>query len=253
MDNSKFIVAPVKNRFFAFLIDVFFVYLIRFFYTNIALNFWLKNEVMLFLNKYKLLFGDVNLKRITNIEVMFFLRSNLFKELMLFVAGIFIISIAYDIVFQLSKWSATLGQKFLGIYVISKNGEKIRWYQAVIRGIMINIPWIFISFIMFSKELVVYDVDIIDKQTFIISIILFLSWYDMIFLTKNKIVFHDYVSRTLVVVKNKEKYAENRSSMLDFLFPNPKGMYEDLKGIIKKQIEVAKEMKRKYKEEKNKK
>lgn len=82
--------------------------------------------------------------------------------------------------------------------------------------------------------------------------LLFLSWYDLAFLTKSKIVFHDYVAKTLVVVKNKEKYLHNNGGILNILFPDFRDLYKNLKASITTQIKNAKEMKQKYKEEKEK-
>ena len=199
-----------------------------------------------------MLYGSFDLTKITNIEVVFFLRSDLFKNLVLFVIGMFMVSMLYDVIFLLTKWSATFGQKICGIYVISKDGQKIKWYQCLVRGVMMNTPWMFIFFIIFGKNLSIYEINVVDKQTFIISMLLFLSWYDLAFLTKSKIVFHDYITKTLVVVKNKEKYIHNDSNILNILFPDFRDLYRNLKANITTQIKNAKEMKQKYKEEKEK-
>jgi hypothetical protein len=77
-----------------------------------------------------------------------------------------------------------------------------------------------------------------------------LTWYDVAFFTKNKIVFHDLVTKTVVVIKDKDNYVENSGGLWSVLFPNFKDMYRGLKEHTAKQIEYAKELKKKYKEEK---
>lgn len=249
MNNEKMIAAPVRNRFFAFLIDVFLVYLIRFFYINLSLRLWLKDPIINFLQKYKLLYGELNFNKITPIEITYFLNSNLFRTLILFFCGIFIIPVIYNAILFSTKWSATIGQKLLGIYVVSKNGEKMNFLQILFRSIFINVPWAFIFIVMFAKMLSDYGIyGIMNQQYFIISLILFLSWYDLIFLTKNKLIFHDIITGTRVIVKDAEKYEqENLDNIWKYIFPDFKDMWKNLKELVKSQMAKAKEIKEQYK------
>lgn len=252
MNNEKMIAAPARNRFFAFLIDVFLVYLIRFFYINLSLQLWLREPIINFLKKYKMLYGDLNLSKITPIEITYFLNSSLFKTLILFFCGVFIIPVIYNAILFSTKWSATIGQKLLGIYVVSNNGKKMNFIQIIFRSIFINVPWAFIFSVMLAKMLSDYGLpEAMNQKYFIISLILFLSWYDLIFLTKNKLVFHDYITCTRVIIKNVEKYEQqNSDSIWKYVFPDFKEIWKNLKEGVKLQISKAKEIKETYKAEK---
>ena len=95
--------------------------------------------------------------------------------------------------------------------------------------------------------------NVFDKNLLLISIFAFISWYDMIFFTKDKILFHDLISKTRVVVDNPKKYIDTKQyNFLKFLFPDFKGMYTDLKDVISEQIAKAKELKEEYRKRKNK-
>ena len=85
MENNNFIPAPLKKRFFAFYIDVFVVYLIRFFYINFSIQFWLKRYFLEFLKNYELLFGKLNFAKLTNIEISYFAKSQLFSQIIYFI------------------------------------------------------------------------------------------------------------------------------------------------------------------------
>ena len=75
---------------------------------------------------------------------------------------------------------------------------------------------------------------------------IFLGWYDIAFTTKNKLVFHDYITKTRTVIKNNKKY-ENEKSLLDILFIDS---FKKFKNNIKNQIEKVKDLKEKYKKSK---
>lgn len=251
-ENKILIAAPASTRFFAFLIDVFFVYLLRYFYISFSFVFWLKKPIEEFLKRYEMLYGKFNYNNITNIELNYFFNSVLFKQIIIFIIGIFLIAVLYNLIFFLTKWSATIGQKIMGIYVVNKNGEKMKSYQAIARSVLLMVPWAFLFVIMFYKTLSDFNLaEQLDKTSFIISIFIFLSWYDLIFLTKNKLVFHDYITSTRTITKNTEKYLEDQSnSIWKILFPNFGDMYKNLKEFTKNQVAKAKEIRAKYKEEK---
>lgn len=251
MEKNQIISSPVKNRFFAFLIDVFFVYLLRFFYINLSLHLWLKRPIFDFFTKYKVLYGDFSFSKMTRIEFSYFLNSDLFRLLTIFVCGIFVIPMIYNAILFSTKWSATIGQKLLGIHVVSSNGDKLNFFQIICRSVLLNIPWAALFFTIITRAMIDYGmIDNIDKMFFIIVLLLFLSWYDLVLLTKNKLVFHDLITLTRVVIKDSSNYQENTSSIWKLIFPDFKGMNDDFKNTIKTQIAKAKEIKAKYKKEK---
>lgn len=253
MEEKKIVPAPISSRFFAFLIDIFFVYLLRFLYVNISVRFWLREPVQSFMSKYKMLYGDFDMRRITSIEVYYFLNSTLFKQLMLFVVGTFLVSVAYNIFFLMTKWSATIGQRILGIYAVSKNGERMKFYQIILRSFAVVLPWFFIFVVLFYKSLSdISATEIISRTTFVVSILIFLSWYDLIVLTKDKLIFHDIISGTRMTVNDPKKYETESHGVWSSLFPNFKDMYNNLKGLVDAQVAKANDIKEQYNKEKSK-
>lgn len=252
MKDNKIFFAPIKSRFFAFLIDFLIVYGIRILYINLIMSFFLKEEAINFSNKYQLLYGNFNIENITRAEITFFLQSNLLKILIVFFIVLFFISSIYNIICLSSRWSSTIGQKILDIHIVSSNGKKINVYQIILRSILIVIPWFFM-FILIILILInaIGLTNIFGKNFMLLSVFAFISWYDMIFFTKDKIMFHDLITKTRVILNNPKNYNNEKNVFLNFLFPDFKGMYNNLKQIISKQILEAKKIKKEYKKRKN--
>lgn len=250
MESNQTIPATIKKRIIAFGIDAFIMYLLRFFYINFAIHFWLLKSSVNFLKDYEVLFGKIDFSRITNIEINFFLKSHLFLQIEWFIIGLFIIPIVYNMVLLFTKWSATIGQKIMGICVVSKNGGKPKFYQIIARSIFVVIPWVLMFFVILNQYLVDHKfAPSLDRTSLILFMIIFLSWYDLAILTKNKLVFHDYVTLTKVVIKNTENYEHKESFLKRIFFANFVEDFKEFKNGVKDQFKKAKELKTKYKEE----
>ncbi len=244
--------AAIRKRIFAFGIDVFIVYVLRFFYVNLAIQFWLIKYILKFLEEYERLFGKIDFSRITNAEVNFFLKSNLFTQLKWFIVGLLIIPIFYNMFFFFTKWSATLGQKLMSIYVVSTSGTKMKFYHVVARSITLVIPWILSFFVVLNQYLVNHNIgNSLSDSSFIIFMIVFLSWYDLAFLTKNKLVFHDYITFTRVIENTKTNYVGKPSIFKKFFVINFVDEFKKFKSNIKNQIQKTKQLKEKYKKKKD--
>jgi len=247
MDEKKeFAIAAVGSRFAAFLIDAFFIYILRFLYINFLMYVRVRSIAVEFASKYRLLFGELNLGKMTSVELNYLLRSSFFKEVLCYVVGSFMLSAIYDIVFMSVKWSATPGQRIMGIYVSSSNGDRLKWYQIVARGVLTNASWCLMFFVITVKYLSAYGVETVDRQTFVIAICLFLTWYDMTIVTKNRVTFHDFITKTIVVRRDGKSAG---GSLIRWLFPDFKGLYAGLKDDIKQRIRRAKEFKEQYKKQ----
>lgn len=248
MDNNQITPAAIKKRIFAFFIDIFFVYIIRFFYIHLAIQFWLIKYVMDFLHEYEQLFGKIDFNKITNVEMDFLLRSDLFIQIKLFIIGLFIIPIFYNMVLFFTKWSATIGQKLVNIHVVSKSGSKMKFYQVIARSVALMIPWFFSFFVVLNQYLVIHKIgNPLNDSSVVIFMIIFLSWYDLAILTKNKLAFHDYITRTRVIENNTINYSDKPSILKKLFVLNFADEFQKFKNNIKRQFEKAKEIKEKYK------
>ena len=250
-NNEIIISAPITTRFFAFIMDAFLLYVLRFFYVFISFRTWLKKPVINFIERYNLLYGEFNPKTITNIEVNYFLRSNLFKSFIILFIGAFLISVIYNILFLSTKWSATIGQKIMGIYTVSKNGEKITIIQVILRSILVIFPWVMAALMMFFKFLSDFGIEnVIDKNFVLLFMILFLSWYDLTIFTKSKSTLHDILTNTRVIFLNPNRYSEDSKTIFKFLFPDVKQMFYSIKDFAKNQKLKADKIKKEYSKEK---
>ena len=116
----------------------------------------------------------------------------------------------------------------------SNNGSKISILQNIGRSFLMIIPsislFILSLIVIFNEELLK---TIIDTNLFLLYSILLLSWYDMIFFTKDKILFHDFATKTRVVVNNPDTYYDSKyMAVIDFIFPNIKDILIDMKNVL---------------------
>jgi len=212
--------ASLLKRIVAFFIDLFVVYVLRFVYVTLCMRLWLINSLIAFMTKYQILFGNFDKTKITSAEINFFFESQFFKSILVFIGGIFLVSFLYNFIILSTKWSASVGQKIMNLKVIKNSGENIGFINSFFRSFFIIIPWLMCIFI-FINEILAYNnfSKNIDKASFVIFIFIFASWYDFVFFTKNKLTFHDFLSRTVVVETNNEKL-KTKDYIKGFLFPN---------------------------------
>ncbi|MDD2840036.1 MAG: hypothetical protein PHY80_02810, partial [Rickettsiales bacterium] len=142
--------------------------------------------------------------------------------------------------------------KLMHIYVVSKNGAKMRFCQVIARSIALVFPWFLSFFVVLNQYLVIHKMaNSLNDSSFIIFMLIFLSWYDLAMLTKNKLVFHDYMTLTRVIVGTTKNYNEKPSIFKRLFFINFVDAvgFKKFKNGIKNQFQKAKELKEKYKKE----
>lgn len=232
MKNIELSYAPIRSRFLAFLIDFTIVYILRILYINLSNFLYFKNIVNDFIKKYHDLYGTI--ASFAEINFQYILKSEFFNILLIYALSIFFISSVYNIICLSTKWSSTIGQKILGIHIVSNNGSKISILQNIGRSFLMIIPsislFILSLIVIFNEKLLK---TIIDTNLFLLYSILLLSWYDMIFFTKDKILFHDFATKTRVVVNNPDAYYDSKyMAVVDFIFPNIKDILIDMKNVL---------------------
>lgn len=232
MKNIELSYAPIRSRFLAFLIDTFIIYIIRFVYLSLSNALYFNDLLKNFITTYYEKYGEI--KSINEFNTQYIFESNFFKILIIYIVSIFFISTIYNIICLSTKWSSTIGQKILGIHIVSSNGSKINILQNIGRSFLIILPsislFIFSLIVIFNEELLK---TIIDTNLFLLYSLLLLSWYDMIFFTKDKILFHDFATKTRVVVNNPDTYYDSKyMAVIDFIFPNIKDILIDMKNVL---------------------
>ena len=221
-------------------------FIIRFLYIYLSLFIWLQKYIKDFVENYKELYGEF--QKVSVLEINYFLKSELLVQIIYFLIGIFIIPVIYNMIFFSSKWSATIGQKLMNICVVSKNNSKITWYQTIFRSILLMFPW-FLSFIVVSNQVLASkNISVsLDDTSLSLFVLIFLGWYDLIFVTKNKLVFHDFITRTKVVIKNNDKYKPSDSIFKKLVIDG----FKKCKQNIKDSINNYKKIKEEYKNKKD--
>lgn len=86
----------------------------------------------------------------------------------------FIIGLLYYTILQSSKWQATVGKKIVGIKVVTLEGERISYFTALVRHLVM----------------------------FFLSSLFYIGFIMALF-TKKKQALHDKLAKTLVVKENK--------------------------------------------------
>lgn len=232
MKNIELSYAPIRSRFLAFLIDAIIVYICRIFYMYFLNIIYLREAYNSFVRKYYEIYGEI--KSLSELDLSYILNSNFFKVLIFSLVLAFLMTSIYNIICLSTKWSSTIGQKILGIHIVSSNGSKINILQNISRSLLVVVPSIsiFVIFLIsiFNSSLLQA---MINNNLFLLYSILLLSWYDMIFFTKDKMLFHDFATKTRVVVNNPDTYYDSKyMAVIDFIFPNIKDILIDMKNVL---------------------
>ena len=100
----------------------------------------------------------------------------------------------YHVLFESSRWQATIGKRLLGLRITDLNGDRLSFYQAQWR----QLAKIFsgVIFVMFYSSN-----DVIGQLAKIFSGVIFGIGFLMVAFTKKKQGLHDKLVRTLVVKK----------------------------------------------------
>jgi uncharacterized RDD family membrane protein YckC len=245
--EKSYLNATIRSRILAFLIDLTIVYFFRSLYLFVALTYWFEKKTLLFFGILKedmgLDYNDVHSITVEHIE--FFLNSDYFTNFVFFVSGIFLVSILYNFVcFCFLK--ASLGQRVFKIHIADRHGENVNKLKFLQRSVLIIVPWIVLFLTVFQIVLSKFKLSSVDNSLVTLFLLLFLSWYDLIFFTGEKIVLHDFFSKTMPVFDdpNRKEY------LIERILPNPRAFFAKVKKGFREQFDTFKELKNSIKNNK---
>lgn len=227
MKNSKqiFQLASSTRRLGAFLLDVFFVYILRIITAQILIKSWLFNSFLFFRTEFLLMFKvEFGSSQLTEVQKYFLLNHEFFRNFIIFLFLVFFIGFFYDFFCFISKFSGSLGQRILKLHVVTKESKKLDKITGLRRAVFVSMPFL-ILFLMFLYESMALSgfATLIDKNLFIVVVILIpLIWYDTYLFTNDKLILHDIFSKTRVVSLFKATgKVEQKMNFLQTLIKNP--------------------------------
>jgi uncharacterized RDD family membrane protein YckC len=98
-----------------------------------------------------------------------------------------------------SKWQATIGMRWLGIKVTSLSGESIGIGVAVLRSLVMLIPFELNHVVMFHPTPIWSDPKPGFRYGFIVTSVLIVVYLASVLLTEHHQSIHDLVAKTIVV------------------------------------------------------
>ena len=240
MENSKLAYAPIRSRLLALLIDSCIVYILRIIFMKIFTYIFVTKDYANLLLEYNIIVTKISLGEKIGLQNL--LQSNFFNLFITLSILLFLVSTLYNAVCFSTKMSASVGQRLLGLKVVSANGQNMNILQIFSRSLLIMLPWLSLFFILLSMMLSFINfTNEFDKNLLAIYIFLLMTWYDMIFFTKEKIMFHDLITKTRVIIREPDKYYESKSmKIINFIIPDFGEMFTNMKDIIKKHINEIK-------------
>jgi uncharacterized RDD family membrane protein YckC len=199
--NSKYAGSIVRSV--AAAIDMFIANIIRITVFAILGELWLKQQLINFQTEFKLKFDSDQINGDPE-KIQFLVHSQLFTNVLLTIFMVFISGAFYYILFNQSKWRATIGKRIMKIIIIDIDGEKLTFFQSLSHYFLSIFPWLFVFYI-FSYQMM-HQINIykaITENTFnLIFGLATLAWLQIHLITKRKTTAPDLICKTMVVKMN---------------------------------------------------
>ncbi|MDR3289713.1 MAG: RDD family protein [Rickettsiales bacterium] len=237
LNIQKKLPATARARELAFLIDLIIVYIVRSIYGHFVLKYSLQDKFINFVREIKEKFGI--LEKLQKEQVVYFLEHQFYKECMWFIGGAFLVSVLYNFVCFLWKM-ASIGQVVMKVHVISSNGKNANIFQLFARSIAIVFPWFALFLLLVQSFLSQYGIIYINGTLFTLFVFVIMFWYDIIFLNKERIIGHDFLTGTRMIFDDPNR----NETIIERFIPNPSktlnGISKGLKDTFKKARDIIK-------------
>lgn len=250
MKKVNFSPVTCTKRVIAFAIDIFIIQFTRGLLFQVMSFYWLQKHAINLLSEFKFVFRhELDLRQLTYSQVEFIQQHAFFSRFLIVIGVVMLVGFVYNLITLSTKWSATVGQKIVGFYIISsKKEKKLTRSKALLRSVLVSIP------LGVSAVLIMLAIagnwglgPQISPPMLILSVgFILLCWYDMFFFTKDKLLMHDLLSSTRAVVEVKEEdFVEKTLNFIDSLVSKSFKMVK--KAWKKRKKEEEKEVKAKPK------
>lgn len=194
--------ASFITRSFAYLIDNFVVFTIRYIFWSIFNIVWFYEALQNFIYQFKSNFSYTISKPIRKFEYvdmyLYFIRHSFFVDFVFVVLFIFSIGTIYYLSMH-KMYNQTLGKMALNIKLVDfKTENPLSFTRHIVRYVVGLIPWIIIFFVLFF---VLMNQTKIAMFCFIFTVI----WYDPLLLGRDRRSMHDFLTFTKVIKLRKKK------------------------------------------------
>jgi uncharacterized RDD family membrane protein YckC len=240
--------ATVQTRLVAFLIDTLLVNFVKSIYVYRIANVFLKNKMLAFLLAMKQDLKIEQFNELTPEQLSYFVSSPFFTDVSIFVFSVFFLSMLYNIVCFCLK-GATIGQRIMKMHLVSFAGNPPKIYQFFLRTFAIFLPWLMIFIVALQSFLAQYQLSNITIGSIQITLLIYITWYDLVFFTKKKATMHDLISKTMLVFDDSNR----QKTFIEKIIPTPREFVDKLKKEFKKQFDKIRELRDDVKKNRKKK
>lgn len=106
-----------------------------------------------------------------------------------------ITTMLYYMVFECSKWQASIGKRLLGLCILNKGNDTIKIWQSLLRTFLLYIPSMIIDILVLFIPLQNLT------MLWLLRLIFILAYFLPIFFTSDKLTLYDIISGTRVCEK----------------------------------------------------
>lgn len=197
--------SPTK-RVLGFFIDYMLITFIRTLVLQICIFTFLAKHLASFFEAMVTIFGaSFSISRLDETHLQLFIGNRVFIEVLLVILLIILIAPIYNVIFIKSKIKTTLGKRIFKVYPKTNDGNNLGITKIICHYLASLIPVVLaIGFI--SIEMLKYH-NIIEVQysnfVTVIILLVIVSWYDLVFITKKHIMVHDLICGVCFITKGK--------------------------------------------------
>ncbi len=186
--------ANSTQRLTALGVDIFIVIIIRFFFTALIGELWIKSLIVKFEQDFTQKFGTPFMQSELS-HIQFFRDHELFFALIIFYITVVLVGAIYYAYLHSSSWQATIGKRVVGIIAIKSNGLAMSFKRAMLYYFLSILPFIYAAYIF--AYMASFDVSLIGALTGsitnIILTILFVAWVQSQYFNQRKSTIYDLI------------------------------------------------------------
>ena len=205
--NSDPKYAGSLSRFFANTIDILIANIIRMIVFSILGNLLIKKNIATFWIDFKDKFNS-NFIGNNPERIRFLVEHQIFKIILISLLLVFISGTLYYILFNCSKWQATIGKRLMKIIIVKDDNQRLTLMESTSHYLLSIVPWFFVFYI-FAYQ-VIHKTSIYEAISGNVFNLIFglvtLAWLQINLITKKRTTAADLICKTIVINKITNNY-----------------------------------------------